>query len=155
VTIYLVRHAKAGERGSGDGDDRLRPLSSRGHLQTRGLLEQLQGEKFERIVSSPFVRCMETVVPLAGLRGLAIEPSDALAEGATLEEALALVSKHSSHGAVFCTHGDVMPMLLEHYALHGVDVGQTPQWPKGCTWVLKTDSTGEVREADYIPPPMG
>lgn len=155
MTIYLVRHAKAGERGGFDGDDRLRPLSARGHLQTRGLLEQLRNEAFERIVSSPYVRCMETVVPLAGLRGIAIEPSDALAEGASLNEALALVGKHAAHGAVFSTHGDVMPMLLEHYAGQGVDIGTTPQWPKGCMWVLETDQTGEVREARYVPPPPG
>ena len=39
MTVYLVRHAKAGERGVWDGDDQLRPLSGRGHLQARGLLE--------------------------------------------------------------------------------------------------------------------
>ena len=30
-------------------------------------------------------------------------------------KALALVRKHALSGAVLCTHGDVMPMLLEHY----------------------------------------
>ena len=155
MTIYLVRHAKAGERGGWDGEDWLRPLSARGHLQTRGLLELLRDKKFERVVSSPYVRCMETVVPLAGVRGFAIEPSDALAEGATLEEAVALVRKHASHGAVFSTHGEVMPMLLEHYSLQGVDIGPTPQWPKGCTWVLETDQTGDVVSAQYIAPPPG
>jgi 8-oxo-dGTP diphosphatase len=153
VTIYLVRHAKAGERGVWDGDDRLRPLSGRGHLQTRGLLAVLEDAQFDRVLSSPYVRCMETVVPLSGQRGVAIEPVDALAEGATLEESLALIGKHASHGAVFCTHGDVIPMLLEHYANQGVDIGPTPQWPKGSTWSLDTDATGEVRAARYLPPP--
>jgi broad specificity phosphatase PhoE len=153
VTIYLVRHAKAGERGAWDGDDRLRPLSARGHFQASGLIEVLRDAQFERVLSSPYVRCMETVVPIAGVRGLAIEPSDALAEGATLDEALALVGKHTGHGAVLCTHGDVMPMLLEHYARNGVDIGPTPQWPKGCTWALGTDPTGEVSSAEYVPPP--
>jgi 8-oxo-dGTP diphosphatase len=153
VTIYLVRHAKAGERGAWDGEDRLRPLSGRGHFQAAELVELLRDARFERVLSSPYVRCMETVVPLAVVRGLAIEPSDALAEGATLDDALALVNKHSGHGAVLCTHGDVLPMLLEHYARQGVDIGTTPQWPKGCTWVLETDATGEVRSAEYLPPP--
>jgi broad specificity phosphatase PhoE len=153
VTIYLVRHAKAGERGAGDGDDRLRPLSGRGHFQAAELVEVLRDAQFERVLSSPYVRCMETVVPLAGMRGLAIEPSDALAEGAALDEVLALVRKHTGHGAVLCTHGDVMPMLLDYYARTGVDIGPTPQWPKGCTWVLETDPTGEVRSAQYLPPP--
>ena len=81
MTIYLVRHAKAGERAAWDGDDFMRPLSGRGHTQAFGLLDQLRKAKFERILSSPYVRCMETVVPLAGIRGLAVEPADALAEG--------------------------------------------------------------------------
>ena len=153
MTIYLVRHAKAGERHVWDGDDRLRPLSGRGHLQARGLLEVIADAPFERLLSSPYVRCMETVVPLSGERGVAIEPVDALAEGATLEEALALVQKHTTHGAVLCTHGDVIPMLLQHYAEHGVDIGAAPQWPKGSTWALGTDATGEVTSARYLPPP--
>jgi 8-oxo-dGTP diphosphatase len=155
VTIYLVRHAKAGERDAWPDDDELRPLSGRGHLQARGLLEVLADASFDRILSSPYVRCMETVVPLAASRGIAIEPVDSLAEGASLEEALALVRKHTPHGAVLCTHGDVMPMLLDQYAQHGVDIGAVPQWPKGCTWVLDTDATGEVRAARYLPPPPG
>jgi 8-oxo-dGTP diphosphatase len=155
VTIYLVRHAKAGERGTWEGDDFFRPLSARGHLQARGLLDVLEDATFERIVSSPYVRCLETVVPIAGVRGLAVEPDPALAEGATLDESLALMRKHAGHGAVLCTHGDVMPMLLTHYEGHGVDIGAAPQWPKGCTWVLETDATGEVRSARYVAPPPG
>jgi len=45
--------------------------------------------------------------------------------------------------------------LLDHYAAHGVDIGPAPQWPKGCTWVLDTDATGDVRAARYLPPPVG
>jgi 8-oxo-dGTP diphosphatase len=153
VTVYLVRHAKAGERSVWEGDDQLRPLSGRGHLQARGLLQVLDGAQFDRLLSSPYVRCMETVVPLSGERGVAIEPVDALAEGAALGEALALVRKHTANGAVFCTHGDVVPMLLQHYANHGVDIGAAPQWPKGSTWALDTDATGEVTSVRYLPPP--
>jgi 8-oxo-dGTP diphosphatase len=155
MTIYLVRHAKAGERNAWSGDDELRPLSGRGHLQARGLLDVLRDAEFERVLSSPYVRCMETVVPIAAERRMAIEPADELAEGATLREALALVHKHAEGGAVMCTHGDVMPMLLERFAKKGVDIGNAPQWPKGCTWVLETDAAGEVRAARYLPPPPG
>jgi broad specificity phosphatase PhoE len=154
VTIYLVRHAKAGERNAWEDDDLLRPLSGRGHLQARGLLDVLHDAQFDRLLSSPYVRCMETVVPLSGRRGVAIEPVEALAEGATIGEATALVRKHAANGAVFCTHGDVIPMLLAHYANLGVDIGTTPQWPKGSTWALETDTTGEVAAANYIPPPL-
>ncbi len=155
MTIYLVRHGKAGERGAWDDDDQLRPLSGRGHLQARGLLAVLHDAVFERLLSSPYVRCMETVVPLAAERGVAIEPVTALAEGAPLDEVLALVRKHIPGGAVLCTHGDVIPMLLDQYAQEGVDLGPMPQWPKGCTWVLETNATGEVRAAHYLPAPPG
>jgi phosphohistidine phosphatase SixA len=153
MTIYLVRHAKAGERDAWIGDDELRPLSGRGHLQARELVDVLADAHFERVVSSPYVRCMETVVPVAAARRLAVEPSDALAEGTTLEEALALVQKVAGAGAVLCTHGDIVPMLLDYYARRGVDLGPAPQWPKGCTWVLETDTTGEVTSAEYFAPP--
>ncbi len=155
MTIYLVRHAKAGERRTWDDDDRLRPLSGRGHLQARGLLDVLRDARFERVLSSPYVRCMETVVPLAAMHGLPVEPVDALAEGGGIDDVLTLVRKHAAGGAVLCTHGDIVPLLVEHYARAGVDVGATPQWPKGCTWVFETEATGEVRTARYVPPPPG
>jgi 8-oxo-dGTP diphosphatase len=153
VTIYLVRHAKAGVRDSWPGDDEQRPLSGRGRLQAHGLLELLRDKQFGNVLSSPYVRCIETVVPLAAERRMAIEPVEALAEGASLNEVVALVRKHAAQGAVMCSHGDVIPMLLDHYASNGVDIGAAPQWPKGCTWVLETDATGEVRTVEYIAPP--
>jgi broad specificity phosphatase PhoE len=153
VTLYLIRHAKAGDRDTWCDDDRLRPLSGRGHRQARLLIELLHDATFERVLSSPFVRCMETVVPIAGARGLPVEPVEALAEGARLDEALALVRKHSVPGAVLCMHGDVMPMLLDHFASTGVDIPDARQWPKGCIWVLDTDNTGEVVRASYLAPP--
>ena len=153
MTIYLVRHAKAGERRTWNGDDWLRPLSGRGHMQAFALLDVLRKAKFDRIVSSPYVRCMETVTPLAAERGVAVEPVEALAEGASLDEAMQVVRKHANNGAVLCTHGDVMPMLLEHFARNGLDLGPNPQCPKGCTWILDTDATGEVRKAQYLAPP--
>ena len=153
MTIYLVRHGRAGERSAWRDDDTYRPLSARGHIQARRLTDVLVDAVFDRVLSSPYVRCMESVVPLASTRGRAIEPADALAEGGGLEEVLSLIRKHAAHGAVMCTHGDIIPMVLSYYADRGVDVGKRPQWPKGCTWVLETDATGEVREARYLAPP--
>ena len=153
MTVYLIRHAKAGDRDTWCDDDRLRPLSGRGHRQARLLIEMLQDATFDRVLSSPFVRCMETVVPIAAARGLPVEPVEALAEGAPVDEALALVRKHSSPGAILCIHGDVMPMLLDYYASVGIEIPKERQWPKGCTWALDTDSTGEVIRAIYLDPP--
>ena len=46
-----------------------------------------------------------------------------------------------------CTHGDMMPMLLDYYASTGADIADDRGWPKGCMWMLDTDSAGEVLRA--------
>jgi broad specificity phosphatase PhoE len=153
MTVYLVRHAKAGDRESWRDDDRLRPLSGRGHVQARMLLPLLEDATFDRILSSPYVRCMETVVPIAGDRGMAVEPVAELSEAAPLDGAIALVRKHAVSGALLCMHGDVLPMMLDYYAAAGVDMPAEREWPKGCIWTLETDNTGEVVRARYTPPP--
>jgi broad specificity phosphatase PhoE len=153
VTVYLIRHAKAGDREAWREHDRDRPLSGRGHLQARKLVEMLRDATFERILSSPYVRCMETVVPIAGERGMPVEPVDELSEAAPLDAALALVRKHAIPGALMCMHGDVLPALLDYYANTGVDIPAEREWPKGCVWTLEIDNTGEVVRARYAPPP--
>ena len=95
---------------------------------------------------------METVVPLSGARGVAIEPVDALAEGAELDEALALVGKHTAHGAIFCTHGDVMWELVEDLTRRHVLAAFKEEFAKGSTWVIETVKGIPVR-ARYIPAP--
>jgi 8-oxo-dGTP diphosphatase len=153
LTIYLVRHVKAGERALWDDDDRLRQISKSGQRQARGLIDVLADARFERIVSSPYVRCIESVAPLASVRQLAIEVSEALAEEAPLDEAVAVLRKYADVGAVLCSHGDVIPMLLHYAADHGVELGHDPQWPKGCTWALETSGAGEIKSARFLPPP--
>jgi 8-oxo-dGTP diphosphatase len=153
MTVYLLRHAKAGDRDSWNDDDWYRPLSVRGHQQARALVEMLEDATFDRILSSPYVRCMESVVPISGVRAMPIEPVEELTEGAALDGAIALVRKHAISGALMSMHGDVMPMLLDHYAAAGVDIPTDREWQKGCLWTLETDNTGEVVRARYTPPP--
>jgi phosphohistidine phosphatase SixA len=108
VTSVLVRHASAGDRDDWAGDDRLRPLDARGHRQAIGLAELLGGLELRRVVSSPYVRCVETVEPLAAVLGVPVERDDRLAEGMG-RAALELLQEE---GVVCCTHGDVVGELL-------------------------------------------
>jgi 8-oxo-(d)GTP phosphatase len=78
--IFLIRHASAGDREEWAGDDRLRPLDERGRLQSAELVELLAGYEFDRLISSPAVRCVQTVEPLAEARGLEIEVCEELSE---------------------------------------------------------------------------
>jgi phosphohistidine phosphatase SixA len=110
VSSVLVRHASAGDRRDRAGDDRLRPLDARGRRQSAALVELLRPLEPRRIVSSPYVRCVETVEPLAAALGLPVEQDDRLAEGAG-RAALELLRED---GVVGCTHGDVVEEVLGH-----------------------------------------
>lgn len=152
--MLLVRHAKAGEREKWDAPDHLRPLTKKGWDQARRLTDQLAPYGATRVVSSPYVRCVQTVEPLAGHLGLAVEESDALAEGATAGEIEALLASLAEETAVLCTHGDVIPTLLDHLAEHGgLDLPAGYPCAKGSTWVLVPDGDGRFVRADYLPAP--
>jgi broad specificity phosphatase PhoE len=152
VKVFLVRHAKAGDRSTWEGDDRQRPLTGRGRRQAELLRDALVHEEFASIVSSPYVRCLQTVVPLACARELSIEVSADLGEGATPEAAYALVRKHAYDGAVLCTHGDVVPMIISRLRARRVPIDGDAQWAKGSIWVLECQA-GNVVGARYLPPP--
>lgn len=112
LAVVLLRHVHAAERDEWDDDDRLRPLAPRGEEQARRLVEPLLDLGPTRILSSPYVRCIESVAPLAAATGLRVEHADALAEGASRAAALRLVHD-AEPGSVLCTHGDVVEELLE------------------------------------------
>jgi phosphohistidine phosphatase SixA len=116
MTVILLRHASAGDRNAWDGDDRLRPLDERGQAQALALRDLLQARGVKRVISSPYVRCTQTVAPLE----LEIIPDDRLAEGARAEGALELL--RAADDAVACTHGDVIEAVLGHGLKKGAGV---------------------------------
>ena len=148
---YLVRHAKAGDRNAWPGDDLSRPLSKAGRRQARALVRVLSGRAIERILSSPAIRCMDTVGPLADQRGLPIEPSDELLEGEPLSGLLEVLEHLRSTPSALCGHGDLIPALIEHLRANGAIVGPDRGWKKGSIWVLERDA-GVIVRATYIPP---
>ena len=152
--MLLVRHAKAGDRGRWDGPDHLRPLTEKGWEQARQLCDQLAGYGATRVLSSPYVRCVQTVEPLAERLGLSVEESDALAEGATTGQLDELLGSLRSETAVLSTHGDVIPTLLDHLVERdGLYLPSDYPCAKGSTWVLHGDGDGCVTRAEYLPAP--
>jgi 8-oxo-dGTP diphosphatase len=150
VTVYLVRHAKAGSRRNWSGDDTQRPLSRPGTKQAAQLAEALERSGISRIVSSPYTRCVQTVDPLAARLRIRVEESDALAEGATTEEAVELVEKLATENAVLCSHGDVLGELLMYFADHGVRFDDF-RLEKASVWVVECDH-GRATSARYVSP---
>lgn len=152
MKLYLVRHAKAGSRGDGNGPDERRPLSKAGRRQARSLVKLLRDEPIGRVVSSPYVRCVETVAPLAESRGLAVEEADALAEGSPLSEALRLIDKVADKPTVLCAHRDVVTELLSHLEDRRVPLEGGFELAKASTWVFDVEGS-EIVRGRYLPPP--
>ena len=155
MTVYLVRHAVAESRsGWGDEDDELRPLTKRGERQADGLVDLLAGADIRRVVSSPAVRCVQTVAPLARKLGLEVRTTDVLAEGSSSRTAyeLAQDAMRRKGDTVLCTHGDIVPEVLRRVARDGADRPSSLRWAKGSTWVLETDGQ-KFTKARYLPSP--
>ncbi|TVP68637.1 MAG: hypothetical protein EA340_08475 [Nitriliruptor sp.] len=194
LTTVLVRHAWAGERGTVP-DDRNRPLDERGRRQADALLAHLDLALDARglrplagdpsgvvLVSSPLVRCVATLEPMAEELGVVVTPDDRLAElavplhstdgwpdaaylGTRALAALADAAERSpADGAlVLCAHGEVLPALIAALAGEGrlsspVSVDLTAKrLPKGASWLLVPaaggDEPGGSRSVQELAPP--
>ncbi len=152
MTVWVVRHAKAGSRRAWSGEDSRRPLSKPGRDQADALVKLLADASFDQIATSPYVRCRETVAPLGASTSLDVEVDDRLAEGAGPYGALSLVREFAANGGVLCSHGDVITELLARLERSGVDLGDDPRCEKGSVWVLELDGE-QVASARYLPPP--
>lgn len=152
---YFIRHAKAKNRLKWSERDDLRPLSKAGFEQAVALPALYEGQPFMRLFSSPYVRCMQTLEPLAAARGLPLETADELAEGAPIGVALELMLSASGEGpAAFCTHADVMMDSIEELVAAGVPLDGPLEFKKAATWILETSERGFV-SGRYLPPPSG
>ena len=151
--LYLVRHADAGDRFSWQGADHQRPLDDHGLRQAEAIGAALASRPVKRILSSPAVRCVDTVAPLGRTLGLAVEAADGLAEGAFVSDALDLLrSLASADGdSVLCSHGDVIPGLLWALAQHGLDIPDLGRCKKASIWELDTRD-GRIVGAAYRHP---
>jgi phosphohistidine phosphatase SixA len=154
MAVYLVRHADAGTRHEWHQPDDLRPLTERGRRQAQALVERLAGRSVQRVLSSPAMRCRETIRPLAEHLGLEVELAAPLLEGAPLQDSLALVRSIAATGqhAVLCSHGDVIPDVLTYLMGKGLRTGPDRRCQKASVWVLHADGADFVR-GEYLPAP--
>jgi 8-oxo-dGTP diphosphatase len=143
VKLYIVRHADAGNRRAWTDDDDLRPLGKKGRRQAEAVAELLGRAHVTRLVSSPSVRCLQTLEPLAERIGLPIEPDRRLAEGSRGDDALALAHEVVAVDdvGVLCSHGDVIPDLLAELKAAGTRFHHELTWPKASTWELSGNSS--------------
>jgi 8-oxo-dGTP diphosphatase len=149
LSVYVVRHGKAGHRETWAGDDDTqRPLTKAGRRQAEALSDRLADAGVKTLWSSPYVRCVQSLEPLADRLGLTLQTDERLAEGVDFENTLELI-REAGDGAVLCTHGDVLTDVVNALVRRGTRLTTPPEWRKGSVWVLDRDLT----EAAAEPPP--
>ena len=130
VPIVLIRHAKAKSRSQWSDDDHLRPLTARGGTQAERFAHEISSI-YEplTVISSGWLRCMQTVSPYAGLVNQPLAELDVLGEtefddepALALEAFRQLINNASANrqGLIACSHGNVMPALLLEALNHQV-----------------------------------
>ena len=123
VRLVIVRHAEA---ASGEPDE-LRPLTAAGRETARALGQRLADEGLEpdAVLTSPLLRARETAQELARPAGLAPEPDERLAPGATAEAVRAAAEERGKTVIVVGHQPDCSRIAA---ALGG---GKEPPFPPG------------------------
>jgi 8-oxo-dGTP diphosphatase len=150
--LYLVRHAKAGERRLWTADDLERPLSKKGWKQAVALAKRLAEADPSLLISSPYVRCIQTLEPLGERVDLPVEIDERLTEEEPVEPMLELLGD-APDGTVLCSHGDLIPAAIERLRASGTKLGSPPDWRKASVWVLQRDKHARIVKAKVWPPP--
>lgn len=90
------------------------------------------------VMSSPALRCVETVSPLATACEIDIEESHDLYEGSDVERSWALleIAAKRDDDVVLCSHGDVIPELVRRAQHRGMNVPGKAGCSKGSIWSL-------------------
>lgn len=119
--LVVLRHARAVKRVDWPGDaggEASRPLLDRGHAQARELAPLISCFDVQALVTSPWARCVQTVLPAAELTGLPVQEDPALTEHAFRDDpdaSSAVVARllDEARPVVVCSHGPVLPHLQE------------------------------------------
>ena len=157
MQLTIVRHARAGSKRTWSGADEERPLDDVGAEHAAALARILATGTVERLVSSPTLRCVQTLRPLAVATDLEIEPCAALGPDAGPTGLRSMLGHPAFDGAVVCTHGELLrPLLrtLRRRSRHGTAaaVHGRQLLEKGSAWVLTIDGDGTISGFDHVAP---
>ncbi len=152
MTIYIVRHAKAGKRSEWHDDDNLRPLSKTGWKQAELVAEQLKKLSITSLISSPATRCVQTLEPLAKLTKLKLEIDKRLLEHGDVADMLE-IAEEVEDSTVLSSHGDMIPELIKTLERRGMKIESKPDWRKASVWVIERTNRG-FKSATAWPPPQ-
>jgi phosphohistidine phosphatase SixA len=152
-TFYVVRHGKAGNPDKWTGDDRLRPLNKKGKKQAEELVALFKRLPVSDVYSSDYLRCVQTVEPLAAARHIEIKRAPSLEFGSGLRGLGEFLEDRALADVVLSTHGDIVFELVEDLVAREVIKAGEGGDQKGSTWVLEVDEHGVTERARFIPAP--
>jgi 8-oxo-dGTP diphosphatase len=155
VRLIVVRHGQAGRKNQWDGDDALRPLGTKGSRQAEDLIKTVGRQRVTRIVSSPYLRCLQTMEPLSHQQSIAVEIDPSLAPDAGVAAATGLddLVRTSRHTIVICTHREVLLELLPALARRfDIRLGHRLPGAKGGQWILQFSSKNTLTSIKYQGP---
>jgi len=142
--LLLVRHAKAMLRKHWSGNDQSRRLDGRGRRQAAELIPLFEAFGVSSLVSSPAVRCAETLAPYARYEGIRTETIALLTEeeGTNDPEGVATrvreVAAAATEPTALCGHRPVLPAMQA-----GLGLKNRPMLVGEVT-VLHRDSSGNI-----------
>jgi 8-oxo-dGTP diphosphatase len=157
VQLTVVRHARAGNKRLWVGPDDQRPLDELGRAHAAALAPRLAaGGHVRRLVSSPALRCVQTLQPLADVVGLPIETWDALAPQAGAGGVRSMLGHPAFDDAVVCTHGEVLRPLLRTLRRRGIGregpLHGRHLLTKGSAWRMTVEPDGSISAFEHLPP---
>ena len=157
--VLYVRHARAHQRRSWEGDDDLRPLDKKGRRQAEMLVPMLTPYHPTAIYCALPQRCQQTAAPLADELGMDIAVNKAFGDDVfteSPESARAAFQRVVDGGGVpvIVSQGLTIPGIIESYAPKFIT---TPidelKFKKASVWVLSFND-GELTGADYLASPL-
>lgn len=151
--VHVIRHAEAGDPKRWEGPDEARPLNEAGRRQAKRLVELFAEQPFVQLLSSPFLRCVQTLEPIGAARGLSIDPRDELAEGRPWEYLVKVILEAEAVGpTAVCVHGDALRALMTDLFERGTARRVDEGFRKGSTWVLEVRD-GAIVSARHVSAP--
>jgi len=116
--IIALRHGKATPPENWDGPDATRPLLQRGIDQALSVAHGVAAYRPAKLLSSPAVRCLQTIAPTARVTGLEVKEKPEISQDAFRSDAAAVakvVAKRLRAGVtvVLCSHGPVLPQIID------------------------------------------
>lgn len=151
-TIHLYRHGAAGNRAKWKGEDLGRPLTKKGKRQAEAIARRLENAGIERVVTSPYERCIQSAKPLAKAIGAKVEVNAALAEDPDVDAAYNLIDSLVGNNAVLCSHGDVIPAVINRLMWAGLSLESRFYCSKGSIWEIEVEN-GKFTTGRYVPAP--